>query len=106
MSPSCRSSSTTSGVACDSSSSAVTPEVGAKIVERIRYSDPESWRSRMEFVDTAEKIIQDKPLFGIGLTRYTRDEAAAIRGRQSGEIEAILGYPGRAALIHRDDMVL
>ena len=43
---------------------------------------------------------------GIGLTRYTRDEATAIRGRQSGEIEAILGYPGRAALIHRDDMVL
>jgi glutamate 5-kinase len=43
---------------------------------------------------------------GIGLTRYTRDEAIAIRGRQSGEIEAILGYPGRAALIHRDDMVI
>ena len=43
---------------------------------------------------------------GIGLTRYTREEAALIRGRQSGEIEAVLGYPGRAALIHRDDMVL
>jgi glutamate 5-kinase len=43
---------------------------------------------------------------GIGLTRYTREEATLIRGRQSGEIEAILGYPGRAALIHRDDMVL
>ena len=43
---------------------------------------------------------------GIGLTRYTRDEAVRIRGRQSGEIEAVLGYPGRAALIHRDDMVL
>jgi glutamate 5-kinase len=43
---------------------------------------------------------------GIGLTRYTRDEAALIRGRHTAEIEAILGYPGRAALIHRDDMVL
>jgi glutamate 5-kinase len=43
---------------------------------------------------------------GIGLTRYTREEATLIRGRQSGEIEAVLGYPGRAALIHRDDMVL
>ena len=43
---------------------------------------------------------------GLGLTRYTCEEAAAIRGRHSGEIEAILGYPGRAALIHRDDMVL
>ena len=43
---------------------------------------------------------------GLGLTRYTAIEAGAIRGRQSGEIEAVLGYPGRAALIHRDDMVM
>lgn len=43
---------------------------------------------------------------GIGLARYTADEAMLIRGRKSAEIEAILGYPGRAALIHRDDMVL
>ena len=43
---------------------------------------------------------------GIGLTRYTSDEAAQIKGRRSDEIEAVLGYKGRAALIHRDDMVL
>ncbi len=43
---------------------------------------------------------------GVGLSRYTRDEAVLIRGRQSGDIETILGYPGRAALVHRDDMVL
>lgn len=43
---------------------------------------------------------------GQGLSRYTADEAEAIRGRRSAEIEAILGYPGRAALIHRDDMAL
>ncbi|MCU9837075.1 glutamate 5-kinase [Ruegeria sp. WL0004] len=43
---------------------------------------------------------------GQGLCRYTGDEARAIRGRQSSEIEATLGYPGRAALIHRDDMAL
>ncbi len=42
---------------------------------------------------------------GMGLVRYTRAEAEAIKGRQSGEIEALLGYPGRAALVHRDDMV-
>jgi glutamate 5-kinase len=41
-----------------------------------------------------------------GLTRYTADEAGRIQGRKSGEIEAILGYPGRAALIHRDDMAV
>jgi len=27
-------------------------------------------------------------------------------GKKSGEIAAILGYEGRAALVHRDDMVL
>ena len=43
---------------------------------------------------------------GFGLSRYTAEEARAIAGHQSGEIEAILGYPGRAALVHRDDMAL
>ncbi|MEQ9038931.1 MAG: glutamate 5-kinase [Silicimonas sp.] len=41
---------------------------------------------------------------GVGLTRYTAEEATQIRGQRSDRIEAILGYPGRAALIHRDDM--
>jgi glutamate 5-kinase len=45
-------------------------------------------------------------VLGQGLARYTAAEAAAIAGRRSGDIPAILGYPGRAALIHRDDMVL
>jgi len=39
-----------------------------------------------------------------GLTRYTADEARAIAGHRSGDIAALLGYPGRAALVHRDDM--
>jgi glutamate 5-kinase len=43
---------------------------------------------------------------GQGLSRYTAEEARAIAGHRSAEIEAILGYPGRAALIHRDDMAL
>lgn len=43
---------------------------------------------------------------GKGLVRYTAAEARAIAGHRSGEIEAILGYAGRAALIHRDDMVV
>ncbi len=43
---------------------------------------------------------------GQGLSRYTADEAEKIKGRRSSEIESTLGYPGRAALIHRDDMVL
>ena len=43
---------------------------------------------------------------GQGLARYTAAEARAIAGHRSDEIEAILGYPGRAVLIHRDDMAL
>ncbi|PQO22838.1 glutamate 5-kinase [Rhodobacteraceae bacterium WD3A24] len=43
---------------------------------------------------------------GQGLVRYTAAEARAIAGRRSGDIAAILGYPGRAVLVHRDDMVL
>ncbi len=43
---------------------------------------------------------------GQGLIRYTGGEAKAIAGRRSGDIPGILGYPGRAALIHRDDMVI
>ncbi|KNG95253.1 glutamate 5-kinase [Pseudaestuariivita atlantica] len=41
---------------------------------------------------------------GQGLTRYTSDEAARIQGQHSSRFEALLGYPGRAALIHRDDL--
>jgi glutamate 5-kinase len=48
----------------------------------------------------------DGKVLAKGLAGYERSEALAIMGRQSGEIATILGYPGRAALIHRDDMVL
>ena len=41
-----------------------------------------------------------------GLVRYTSEEAALIAGHKSSEIEEILGYSGRAALVHRDDMVV
>ena len=43
---------------------------------------------------------------GRGLVAYSADKAVLIIGRRSGEIESVLGAPGRAELIHRDDMVL
>lgn len=43
---------------------------------------------------------------GLGLARYAGTEATLIAGCQSADIADILGYAGRAALIHRDDMVL
>jgi glutamate 5-kinase len=41
-----------------------------------------------------------------GLSAYSRDDAERIRGRKSGEIEAILGFRGRDEIIHRDDLVV
>lgn len=45
-------------------------------------------------------------VIGRGLVAYDADEAKLIAGRNSREIEAIVGYAGRAAMIHRDDLVL
>jgi glutamate 5-kinase len=43
---------------------------------------------------------------GRGLVAYDAGEAALIAGRNSQDIAALLGEPGRATLIHRDDMVI
>jgi len=41
-----------------------------------------------------------------GLVAYDAAEARLIAGHRSGDIAALLGYEGRVAMIHRDDMVL
>jgi len=41
-----------------------------------------------------------------GLAAYSSTEAERIRGRRSGDLEALLGYRGRDEMIHRDDLVL
>ena len=41
-----------------------------------------------------------------GLVAYDSVDAQKIAGRKSSEIEAILGYAGRNAMVHRDDMAL
>lgn len=41
-----------------------------------------------------------------GLVEYGAAECAALKGRRSGEHAAILGYAPRAAVVHRDHMVL
>ena len=51
-------------------------------------------------------VAPDGVVLGKGLVRYTAVEAKAIAGHRSGDIAEILGYPGRAALVHRDDMVV
>ena len=41
-----------------------------------------------------------------GLCAYGGDDARAILGRRSDEIESLLGYRGRQEIVHRDDLVL
>lgn len=41
-----------------------------------------------------------------GLSAYASSDAQRLLGRQSGEIEELLGYRGREELIHRDNLVL
>jgi glutamate 5-kinase len=43
---------------------------------------------------------------GRGLSAYDAEDAIKIRGRASAEIATILGYGGRAAMVHRDDLVV
>lgn len=56
--------------------------------------------------DAVSVIGIDGREIGRGLAGYDADEARLIAGRKTAEIEALLGYAGRAAMIHRDDLVM
>ncbi|OJF91246.1 glutamate 5-kinase [Pararhizobium antarcticum] len=56
--------------------------------------------------DTIAIIGTEGREIGRGLAGYDADEARQITGRKSAEIATILGYAGRAAMVHRDDMVM
>ena len=43
---------------------------------------------------------------GRGLCAYDAEDAQKVRGRSSGEIDAILGFSGRTEMVHRDDLVV
>jgi glutamate 5-kinase len=56
--------------------------------------------------DAVAIIGADGTELGRGLVAFDLEDARKIVGKRSGDIEAILGYRGRAEMIHRDDMVL
>jgi glutamate 5-kinase len=56
--------------------------------------------------DPVDILGPDGARLGAGLCRYTAEEARSLAGKRSDQIEAVLGWPGRAALIHRDDMAM
>jgi glutamate 5-kinase len=43
---------------------------------------------------------------GRGLVAYDAEDAAKIKGRSSADILSILGFGGRAEMVHRDDLVV
>ncbi len=55
--------------------------------------------------DAVRIVGPDGAEIAIGLIAYDAEAARRIAGRQSREIEALLGYKGRDVLVHRDDMV-
>ena len=56
--------------------------------------------------DAVEIISHVSEKIGQGLSAYSSTEVSRIKGCQTFEIEEKLGYPGRIALVHRDDLVL
>lgn len=54
--------------------------------------------------DSVAVVDENGHGLGQGLTRYDADDAGQITGLKLDEIEAVLGYPARGPLIHRDDM--
>ncbi len=43
---------------------------------------------------------------GRGLCAYDAEDAQKIRGRSSADIDTILGFSGRAEMVHRDNLVV
>ena len=56
--------------------------------------------------DAIAILATDNQLLGHGLIAYDCVEADLIKGARSDELESLLGYAGRPALVHRDDMAL
>jgi glutamate 5-kinase len=61
---------------------------------------------RFESGDTVSVLSADGAEVARGISAYSDSDAARIIGRQSSEIEALLGFRGREELIHRDDLVI
>jgi len=56
--------------------------------------------------DTVAILDPDGSEIARGLVAYDAGDAVRIAGLKTGEIAAVLGYEGRGAMIHRDDLVV
>ena len=56
--------------------------------------------------DPVAIVTLEGTVIGAALAGYGDEDARAIAGVRSDAIEEILGYPGRAAMLHADDIVI
>ena len=56
--------------------------------------------------DTVRIVDPDGTEIARGISAYSARDAERIAGRQSAEIERVLGFRGREEVVHRDDLVL
>ena len=63
-------------------------------------------RGHFERGDTVSVLAPNGAEVARGIVAYSDADAARILGRKSSEIEALLGFRGRAEMIHRDDLVI
>src|SRR5580693_1537741 len=61
---------------------------------------------RFDRGDTVSIIGPEGSEVARGICAYSDNDAARIIGRQSGDIEKVLGFRGRDEIVHRDDLVL
>jgi len=63
-------------------------------------------RGQFERGDTVSVLAPDGAEVARGIVAYSDADATRLVGRKSSEIEALLGFRGRAEMIHRDDLVI
>jgi glutamate 5-kinase len=56
--------------------------------------------------DTVSVLDRDGVEIARGMIAYNDKDAVRIAGKRSADIEAIVGFRGRAEMIHRDDLVI
>ncbi len=61
---------------------------------------------RFERGDTVSVLTTDGREVARGIIAYSDSDAARLLGKQTSEIESLLGFRGRDEMIHRDDLVL
>ena len=64
------------------------------------------WRGEFEYGDTVSCLDENRDEFGRGLVNYNTEDIAKIIGKQTSEIEKILGARYYDEVIHRDNLVL